>query len=235
MGRAIVAGGKPAMDVPVTFPANFEDATWEQVIEACQKNAVPETWVVGDQKAMTINGTNYLFDIIGKNHDTYSDGSGTAPLTFQMHDCYSEKYGMNSSNTTALGWKGCVMRTTRLPAILALMPSVIQSAIKEVDKLTSAGYSSSAIETVADKLFLLSEVEVFGKTTGSASGEGKQYEYYRAGNSKVKYFGTIKGRWWERSPVVTSNYNFCNVHSDGTAYMYSSGSNAFKVSFAFCF
>lgn len=28
-----------------SYPANFADATWEQIIEACQQNAVPDTWV----------------------------------------------------------------------------------------------------------------------------------------------------------------------------------------------
>ena len=77
-------------DPPVIFDAIFANNSWEEIIAACQSGNVPDSWSVGDSKAMTINGTNYQIDIIGKNHDTYTAG-GTAPLTFQMHDCYGER------------------------------------------------------------------------------------------------------------------------------------------------
>ena len=28
-----------------SYPENFADATWEQIIAACQNNEVPDTWV----------------------------------------------------------------------------------------------------------------------------------------------------------------------------------------------
>ena len=56
---------------------------------------------------MFINGTEYQIDIIGKGHDDYADGSGKAPLTFQLHDCYGELKNMNSSNTNVGGWTNC--------------------------------------------------------------------------------------------------------------------------------
>ena len=102
MGRVIMSGIVPLLSVPVTTKPNFADNTWAQIIDACHKNKVPATWVVGNQKTMTINGVDYLVDIIGKNHDTYSDG-GTAPLTFQLHDCYATTYQMNSTNTNEGG------------------------------------------------------------------------------------------------------------------------------------
>ena len=234
MGKVIMSGIVPQLTVPVTYAANFADTTWAKIIDACQKNAVPDTWVVGDQKAMTINGTDYLIDSIGKNHDTYSDGSGTAPLTFQTHDCYATKYAMNSSNTNSGGWTSSVMRRTRLPSILALMPSEVQNGIKEVNELTSAGRQSSTIHTTSDKLFLLSEIEVFGSVTQSKSGEGSQYNYYKAGNSKIKYMnGEIVG-WLERSPVGVLSTAFCYVWTNGAAD-YASASDLLGVSFAFCF
>ena len=55
-----------------------------------------------------------------------------------------------------------------------------------MQKKSSAGNQSSSIQTTNDKLFLLSEIEIFGSTTYSFTGEGKQYDYYKAGNSKVK-------------------------------------------------
>ena len=164
----------------------FGNNSWADIIKACQKKQVPNTWNVGDSCNMTINNKTYAIDIIGKNHDDYADGSGKAPLTFQLHNCYDKTENMNSSNTNSGGWKNSAMRTTHLPAILAMMPTEVQNGIREVSKKASVGGASSTIETVSDKLFLLSEVEIFGSTSYSAAGEGTQYDYYKAGNSKVK-------------------------------------------------
>ena len=155
---------------------NFADNDWISIIEACHSGSVPSTWVVGNSKTMTINGTDYQIDIIGKNHDTYTAG-GTAPLTFQLHDCYGETKNMNSSNTNSGGWTSCAMRRTHLPAILSKMPTEVQNGIREVNKLTSAGSRSNTINTTADKLFLLSEIEIFGSVSYSKSGEGTQCDY----------------------------------------------------------
>lgn len=211
----------------------FANNDWSAIIAACQSGSVPDSWVVGNSKTMTINGTSYQIDIIGKNHDTYTAG-GTAPLTFQMHDCYGTKYQMNSSNTNSGGWTSCAMRGTHLPTILALMPSEVQAGIKEVNKLTSAGSQSSTINTTADKLFLLSEIEIFGSTTNSKSGEGSQYAYYSAGNSKVKNLNGSACYWWERSPRGSASTAFCGVNGNGGA-SYAGASGSFGVAFGFCF
>ena len=233
-GRTLIGGTGYDITFAPPYDPVFANNTWEQIIEACHNNAVPDTWKVADQKSMTINGVYYQIDIIGKNHDNYSDGSGKAPLTFQLHDCYGKTKNMNSSHTNDGGWTGCAMRQTHLPAILSQMPTEVQNGIREVNKLTSAGNRSATIDTTADKLFLLSEIEIFGSTTYSKAGEGSQYAYYSAGNSKVKKFSGSTNPWWERSPDGSSSVYFCNVDSYGDAYTNIAGVNA-GVSFGFCF
>ena len=218
---------------PAMFDVIFSNNSWEAIIAACQSGNVPDSWAVGDSKTMTINGTDYQIDIIDKNHDTYTAG-GTAPLTFQLHDCYGTKYAMNSSNTNSGGWTSCAMRSTHLPAILALMPTEVKNGIREVNKLTSAGSKSATINTTADKLFLLSEVEIFGSTTSSEAGEGTQYDYYKAGNSKVKKRNGSAAYWWERSPRASNSTRFCVVNSDGVAKTVGAR-YAYGVPFCFCF
>ena len=220
------------------YEANFADNTWAQVIAACQRGTVPETWAVGNQKTMTINGKDYLIDIIGINHDTYTAG-GKAPLTFQLHDCYADTKDMNSLDTNSGGWTSCAMRSTHLPAILALMPTEVQNGIREVNKLTSAGDTSSTIITTADKLFLLSEIEIFGIATKSYDGEGSQYAYYSAGNypagnSKVKNFSGSANTWLERSPYMRDSEGFCSVNKNGLDSN-SRATSSHGVAFAFCF
>ena len=234
MGRVIMSGIVPTLKAPVTYNANFADNDWATIIKACHKNQVPETWVVGNQKAMMINGADYVIDIIGKNHDDYADGSGKAPLTFQLHDCYADRKMMNGGNTNSGGWTSCSMRQTDLPAILALMPTEVQNGIREVNKLASAGSKSSTINTTADKLFLLSEIEIFGNITYSVSGEGTQYDYYKVGNSKVKNYNGSANYWWQRSPRIGNYSSFCAVSNSGLAD-YLSANDVYCVAFAFCF
>lgn len=233
-GTNYTAPANKTCAVTVSFlKDNFADNDWASIIAACHSGSVPSTWVVGNSKTMTINGASYQVDIIGKNHDTYASG-GKAPLTFQLHDCYGETKNMNSSNTNSGGWTSCAMRSTHLPAILALMPTEVQNGIREVSKKASVGGASSTIETVSDKLFLLSEVEIFGSTSYSAAGEGTQYDYYKAGNSKVKKYNGSANLWWERSPRGSDSTHFCLVYSDGSAG-YGIASNARGAAFGFCF
>lgn len=233
-GSVDVVSGTTSYTLTLSFlKDNFADNDWSAIIAACQSGSVPDSWVVGNSKMMTINGKSYKVDIIGKNHDTYTAG-GTAPLTFQLHDCYGEAKNMNRSSTNRGGWTSCAMRSTHLPAILALMPTEVQNGIREVNKLTSAGDYSSTINTTADKLFLLSEVEIFGSTSYSEAGEGTQYDYYKAGNSKVKKRNGSASGWWERSPYASDSTSFCMVLSSGYED-YNSARVAIGVAFGFCF
>ena len=221
--------------VKTGYDPAFPNNSWADIIEACQSGQVPDTWVADGScyKDMLIGGKNYRIDIIGRNHDTYAAG-GTAPLTFQMHDCYETTYQMNSRNTNSGGWTNCAMRSTHLPAILALMPAEVQAAIKEVQKKTSAGTQSSSIQATNDKLFLLSEIEIFGNNIISFAREGTQYAYYQAGKSTVKNLSGRAHSWWERSPNFSNSTAFCGV-TDGGDVSSTRASASRGVAFGFCF
>ena len=79
----------------------------------------------------------------------------------------------------------------------------------------------------------VSEIEVFGATQYSYAGEGKQYEYYTAGNSTIKKVNGSADYWWERSPYSGNTDGFCRVSDSGTAG-HGSASNSYGVSFGFC-
>ena len=198
---------------------------------------------IGDQVTLALNGTNYTFDVIGFNHDTLTNASaygantatGKAGITFQMHNLFATTYGMNDFyNTSNGGWKDSVMRTSIMATMKGYLPVAWQTAIKPVNKVSSTGGgSSSGTETVSDSCFLLAEIEVFGSTTYSVSGEGTQYTYYKAGNSKVKNKGGSANDWWMRSPSSGSSSKFCFVDIVGAGAS-SFASDAYGVAFGFC-
>ena len=196
---------------------------------------------VGDQVALSLNGTSYNFDVIGFNHDTLttataygsSTATGKAGITFQAHDVVYV-WHMNDSYTNSGGWKSCEMRTSIMATMKGYLPSAWQTAIKPVNKVSGTGSgSSSGTETVSDSCFLLAEIEIFGSTTYSVSGEGTQYAYYKAGNSKAKTRNGSAFDWWERSPVSGNSDDFCLVYSGGYANNYYADYGC-GVAFGFC-
>lgn len=196
--------------------ANFADADWGEIIAACQAGTVPDTWAVGDSTTIDLDGVSYQVDIIGKNHDSYADDSGTAPLTFQLHDCFGTpaRYNIHYLSPNNKLWEDCDARTETLPEILALMPAAVRAAVRSVKKVckssfTAAGSDKYPSTTLTDGLFLLSRYEVTGNDSSIYPVEGAQYAYYQAGNSKIKKL-TASGvavRWWTRTPTAITSTN----------------------------
>lgn len=218
---------------PFTVGRDLESTSWADISTISELGMAQQFFQVGDQKSITVNGVKYQTRIIGFNHDNLTSG-GKAGITFQMVDCLNTTYNMESSNTNANGWLNCAMRKTHLrTTIWGQLESSLKSVIKTVNKLASAGNQSATIQTAQDTLFLLSEVEIFGKVTYSKAGEGSQYAYYAAGNSTIKKVNGSANSWWERSPCGSDGTAFCYVYSDGTASSYGA-SYAYGVAFGFC-
>lgn len=188
---------------------------------------------------------SFNMEVIGFNHDVLSNANaygkvtktGMAGITFQTNDIGYD-FGMNSSDTNVGGWKESNIRSSLSELKKAMVPPAfhydVASAIKPVNKLSGlGGGSSSGVETTSDDLFLLSEVEVFGSTTYSVPGEGTQYAYYKAGNSKVKERYDSATPWWLRSPRSGNSNQFCFVDIDELANKFNASSKS-GVAFAFC-
>lgn len=208
---------------------------------------------VGDEVVLTYSSTvrvasssdgnegNYTFVILGFNHDDLGDlatygaatATGKAGITFQMKNCLKTTYRMNSTNTNAGGWDNCALRTNLNNYIKRKFPPAWQNIIKKVKKKTSAGSQSSNISTTEDDLFLLSEIEIFDDATYSVAGEGNQYAWYKAGNSKAKTVNGSASNWWERSPHTGYSSSFCFVSSTG-ATSYNGAISHSGVCFGFC-
>ena len=147
---------------------------------------------------------------------------------------------MNTSNTNAGGWKDSYMRKTLLGnsntptsplanSLMAALPSDLRAVMKAVTKYTdnvgnATGHTAGNVTSTSDYLFLLSNYEVQGNDGYANSYEKNsqaQYDYFKAGNSKVAYKHRTTGTavwWWLRSPYYYNNYSFCLVTTDGTYF-----------------
>lgn len=217
---------------PFTIGDNLNDTDWADIDICGRLGMAQQFFKVGDSKTVNIGGTNYEVQIIGFNHDDKVSG-GKAAYSFQLVDCLNQTQQMNTSNTNTGGWNGSAMRG-RMSTYKSQLPAALRNVIKTVKKKSgTGGGSSSGTQQTNDDLFLLSEIEIFGTTTYSVAGEGTQYEWYKAGNSRIKKVNGSANSWWERSPHSGYTDLFCSVNGSGNAassYAHSSGG----VSFGFC-
>ena len=217
---------------PFTIGDNLNDTDWADIDICGRLGMAQQFFKVGDSKTVNIGGTNYEVQIIGFNHDDKVSG-GKAAYSFQLVDCLNQTQQMNTSNTNTGGWNGSAMRG-RMSTYKSQLPAALRNVIKTVKKKSgTGGGSSSGTQQTNDDLFLLSEIEIFGTTTYSVAGEGTQYEWYKAGNSRIKKVNGSADYWWERSPGSGSTGYFCRVNGSGSASSYGAYSS-YGVSFGFC-
>ena len=198
-------------------------------------------WKLGDTKDIILTtGEVIQMQIIGFNHDDKSDGSGKAGITLLMKDCLANTYYMNDSKKNSGGYVSSVMKTSTLPTIKLTLPQEWQNIIKLVDKKSANGGSSnySATLTSTEHLFLLSEIELYGRATNAQDGanEGVVYEYWNRDSMyayRIKKSNNSATNWWTRSSYSSSTAHFCCVSTVGSVLSVNANQNR-GVSFAFC-
>lgn len=142
--------------------------------------------------------------------------------------------GYGAQKTTSVVGYDAPTNTATSPVantLMAALPSDLRAVMKPITKYTdSVGNSSNVAGNVTasvDYLPLLAEFEIFGTRSYANQYEQNsqvQYDYYKSGNSKVKYRHSSTGSaaiWWERSPRYYSSNSFCLVNANGGANYYS--------------
>ena len=210
---------------------------------------------------LTLNNYSTWVYIIGFDHNKDIEGTGIAFQGFKTAQtggtdvalCDSaypnnrtsgQWFNMNNSNTNSGGWSSSRMRSTTLPLVKSALPSELTSVIKTTsiysDNTGGGADTASYVTATQDELYLLAEFEIFGKrryANGAEQNYQKQYSYYAAGNSKIKYkhdSPTNAAFWWERSVAVSDVYYFGYLTGSGTANAGSAANSsgitpAFKV------
>ena len=192
-----------------------------------------DVFILGFNHNSSKEGSNRIHFQIGKVSgkavalcDSQYNGSGSSAM-----------FHMNSSDSNSGGWNGSYMRKTLLGnsntpdstlenSLMAALPSDLLAVMKTVTKYTDntggGSNSSGNVTATADYLFLLAEFEVFGTrylANQYEQNSQKQYDYYKAGNSRVAYNHSAVSTavwWWLRSAYYNSSSIFCDVYTDGS-------------------
>lgn len=215
-------------------------------------NLSVDVFILGFNHNSSREGANRIHFKIGKisgvhialvdaNYGSYVSGSGY--------------FHMNTRNTNSGGWSSSDMRKNILGnsgtpssppsnSLLEALPSDLRAVMKAVTKHSdnTGGGSNTAsyVTSTTDYLFLLSEFEYHGARTYANSAEQNyqaQYDYYKAGNSKIHYMHNATGTAayaWCRSVRSGDAAIFCYVSTGGgsngiSAYMSYGVAPAFAV------
>ena len=189
-------------------------------------------YILGINHNASVEGNNRIHFCIGKVNDKIV---GLTDLKYNQYPMtsfgyYSMSYG--DTDTNSGGWEGCYMRSIIMSGIKNALPTELQNVLKTVTKYTDntgdGGSGDSYVTATTETFCLEAEFEVHGVRSYANSYEQnkqKQYDYYKNGNSKVRYKYNNVGNaihWWNRSPSSDYPDTFCGVTSNGTADAYYS-------------
>lgn len=211
----------------VRYFESIEELSWEQINEIAHSGYADTFLTLKDSKTVTLTtGEEIELEIIGFNHDTYTDG-GTAPVSFFMKNCLNTTRAMNSSNTNSGGWDSSAMYTWLQGTFYEQLPEGLKALVKPVDKKSSVGSQSTTLETISAKIWQLAPAECFSSvsTSYAPAGEGTLYSVFTDNASRIKMVNGSATSWWLRSPYVSNSTYFCCVYSDG-----SLGNNGASIS-----
>lgn len=214
---------------------DYKNITISGTVQGMSLNNTVRAFILGFNHNSGKEGSNRIHFQIGKT----TSGTDIAFCDSNYNSTGSSQgFRMNTSNTNRGGWNNSYGRKTLLgnsgtptspPAnsFLAALPSDLRAVMKAVTKYTdNTGNSSNSpgnVTTTTDYLFFLAEFEVQGARTYANQYEQNyqaQYDYYKAGNSKIKYRHDATGTavyHWCRSATYSYGSVFCFVSTDGTA------------------
>lgn len=139
------------------------------------------------------------------------------------------RYDILGSTDSKNNDAGTTTATNPVPeTFMAALPSDLRSVMKPIEVYSNNDPNNihpeemtfPPVSKTIDYLPLLSEVEVFEIPQYSHLTEGSfqdYYEYYRLGNSRIKYFcnSVETAATWSLRSIVSQTTNFCSVDTNG--------------------
>ena len=203
---------------------SFKDESWE-TIAANVKAGKASAYQVGDTKEIDMGSLGtHTVRIANTSSCTYEYASETTcGFVVEFADIISYQQ-MNSTQTNVGGWPASAMRTYVNETVYNLLPSDLQNVIATTTVVSGHGSTSGETNfTSSDKLYLLSQVEVWNYTPFDTSkSKTRQLDYYKnKGVTKSNCSGAIKQYngsaywWWLRSADSSDARSFFKVSSSG--------------------
>ena len=212
----------------------LNETSWGDIEFISDNGLASKYWKIGDTKTINVNEEILTLEILDFNHDDLLNGN-KAGITFGLKYLMNNTKQINATKTNVGGFTGSDIYSWLQGELLLSLPTDLQAVIKTVNKKTSAGNQSSVINTNEMKIFLFSEIEIYGTTSFSFTGEGNQYRNFYNPNNRIKTFtnGSSIIGWWERSPGTNAGF-FCAADNSTQLASHDYSDAFWGISFGFC-
>jgi len=210
---------------------NGDDGSLRATFTVKAKERTPADVNVGE--TVKLDGVEYIVLL----KDVYVNGKADGETTATSHKAalllrkdlyvpYGTEEGIDFGPTNK--WDASTIRTALNGTYLTTYPTAASKAL-EVTLYTRGGYNDNTVAnrlTTDDKVFLLSEADVFG-TSNKGKDTSPQAWEYTFNSARIPYFTDVSKRtaprpWWLRSPA--SDYDLVAIVSkEGKVISYGCG------------
>lgn len=230
----VYSGAAVGSGTPKSYDPILANNTWEQINDVANEGIASSVWEIGDEIDITALDETLTMVILDFDHDTLSDGSGTAAITFGMKNLMKDKQ-------TVFYYRGIIganhqIRYDTSPyyefinsQILPSVSSDIKSILKTVTKKSSMGtwYSDGQYWTLYShdkfvnsvQLFAFAFPEVCNVYTTRFNDEiwendGTLYPYFETSQNRIKQLanGTGNASQW----ILRTSYHSSSIGFAGT-------------------
>ena len=215
---------------PIVY--SFANDSWTTIANNV-RNGLGYKYNVGDEKEVSIGGTNYTVRVANNTTPSECSNEGFSQtacgFVVEFVDIVEQRQ-MNSSHTNVGGWPAMKLHGYANGDFFNKLPEELRNVIINTTVVSGHGWSNSNSNRsdgnweFPDKIYLLNTTEVWSGSMSRDTGYNKtrQLDYYKGkGVTTSNYFDAIKqynnsdSTWWLRAADSDENYDFFVVDSSG--------------------
>ena len=216
---------------PIVY--SFANDSWTTIANNV-RNGLGYKYNVGDEKEVSIGGTNYTVRVANNTTPSECSNEGFSQtacgFVVEFVDIIEQRQ-MNSSHTNVGGWPAMKLHGYANGDFFNKLPEELRNVIINTTVVSGHGWSNSNSNRSdgnwesQDKIYLLNTTEVWSGLISRDRGYNKtrQLDYYKSkGVTTSNYFDATKqynnsdSTWWLRAADSDENYDFFVVYDSGS-------------------
>lgn len=219
-GLAEAEGEEAFGDVKI-IRKSIDRISWDGLAESIAIGEGARVISVGDKIPVELKNGEKI-SLVAVHANPYWENS----MAFSFEDCLNDEHDMNSSGRYNNGYETCDMRKYITKEVFKLLPDEL-AAVIQPRTIQQKPYDGQ-MHQFTDKLWLLSQVEVFGLEREEYRGidiGDIQFDYFKIQKNRIK---TLRGQpywYWLRTPSASDGSIVRFVNTDGSlnsSYAYDS-------------
>ena len=221
----------PSTTKPIVY--SFANDSWTTIANNV-RNGLGYKYNVGDEKEVSVGGTNYTVRVANNTtpSECYNEGFSQTACGFVVEFVdIIEQRQMNSSQTNVGGWPAMKLHGYANGDFFNKLPEELRNVIINTTVVSGHGWSNSNSNRSdgnwesQDKIYLLNTTEVWSALISRDRGYNKtrQLDYYKGKGVTIsnyldakKQYNNSDSTWWLRAADSDENHDFFVVYSSGS-------------------